>query len=133
MKFRLFCVSILLGAAIAFFMTRASMIAKQTTGKLSTAQAQPMPKDPKEIEASVPVPDPLDGYLPGAPVVNLPPGQKFVGFVPREESLDLANPRRYDLYMTEDRPQGEAPRKLTIYGPGMSPHSWVVHFHIQEH
>lgn len=57
--------------------------------------------------------------------VNLPYGEKFVAFGP-----ELGN---IQTYITEKRPEGEQPRKLTIHRPGMTPLSWDVYLYIQEH
>lgn len=96
----------------------------------STVQAQALPKEIKERAQSPK--DQADLY--SAPTVQLPPGQKFVAILPRDGADSPTNLRRWsDLYMTEDRPVGEKPRHLTIYGPGSSPHSWAAQFYIQEH
>lgn len=75
-----------------------------------------------------------EGYYNEAPVVNLPPGEKFVQFIPAsDENAKDAFWKYHDQFLTERRPAGENPRRLTFYGPGISPHSLVVRLYIQEH
>ena len=57
--------------------------------------------------------------------VNLPGGEKFVAFGPKLGDIQT--------YITEKRPEGEKPRKLTIHRPGSTPLSWDVYLYIQEH
>lgn len=60
-----------------------------------------------------------------ATVVNLPGGEKFVAFGPKLGDIQT--------YITEKRPTGESPRRLTIHRPGGTPLSWDVYLYIQEH
>lgn len=58
-------------------------------------------------------------------VVNLPAGEKFVEYGPMIEG--------FQTYVTEKRPAGEKPRRLTIFRPSMTTaHSWEVYVYIQE-
>lgn len=59
------------------------------------------------------------------PVVNLPGGQRFVELGPKLGEIQT--------YITEPRPSGVAPRRLSIFRPGGSPLSWDVYIYIQEH
>jgi hypothetical protein len=61
------------------------------------------------------------------PTVNLPFGEKFLAIGPN------IGRSGHGTYITEKRPQGESPRRLTFYGPGGSPQSWEVVLLIQEH
>lgn len=58
-------------------------------------------------------------------VVNLPGGEKFVAFGPKLGDIQT--------YITEKRPEGDKPRKLTIHRPGGTPLSWDAYLYIQEH
>ena len=67
-----------------------------------------------------------NGYRPELAVVNLPVGEKFVSHGPIIEGIQP--------YITEKRPAGEKPRRLTIFRPSMTTaRSWEIYIYIQEH
>lgn len=70
--------------------------------------------------------EPKNDYHLELAVVNLPVGERFVAYGPVIEG--------FQTYVTEKRPMGERPRRLTIFRPGMTTmRSWEVYIYIQEH
>lgn len=70
--------------------------------------------------------NPKNDHHPELAVVNLPAGEKFVDYGPVVEG--------FQTYVTEKRPAGEKPRRLTIFRPSMTTaRSWNVYIYIQEH
>lgn len=70
----------------------------------------------------------------GVATVNLPPGEKFIQFVPSNSAnTSQGSWNHYDNFITERRLPSEKPRLLAFYGPGRSFHSWEVKLYIREH
>lgn len=73
-------------------------------------------------------------YTSNVVVVNLPPGEKFLYIIPKEQAAGMhLSSRGDDAYVTVTRAPGEPARRITIWGPGSMPHSWEPLLHIQEH
>jgi len=73
-------------------------------------------------------------YILKVVTVNLPPGEKFLHIIPKEQVQNMRlDMRGSDAYVTANRSSGELPRKITIWGPGSTPYSWEPLLYIQEH
>lgn len=67
-------------------------------------------------------------------VVNLPPGERFMYMILKNEAQEMDLPNRgSDMFVTSKRMINEKPRKITIWGSGSMPYSWEPLLYIQEH
>lgn len=80
-------------------------------------------------------PTPAKTFVAEPVIVDLPQGQKFVSIIPAIAAGVKFNSRdpQLNIYVTTDRPANEAPRRITFYRPGYSPHNWEAILYIQEH